>query len=339
MDLENSYKKQRYGGIANAIPPFAYYSEIIEGNIKMKPKIFDTAIESYRNIEAAGYLGIFGHPIKHTLSPIIHDTLSAELGIDERYIAFDVDSNLKDRVRQAYKEGIIGLNITVPYKQEVMEALVEIDSAAVAIGAVNTLVRVEGGYKGYNTDMPGLAKAIESEGISLKGKNVVMLGAGGAARAVAYMCMTCGAARVYIINRTYENAYKLAEDMNNINNPDLEEKSTLFIPLASTDYKQVPEGKYIFLQCTSVGLKEKDGLPLVEDRDFYAMAEAGIDLIYNPARTSFLNIIEENGSKAVNGLKMLLYQGIMAYELWNKVSVSDELSDLIYRKLCQKLYG
>lgn len=305
----------------------------------MKPKIFEIAIEGFENVEAENYLGIFGHPIGHTLSPIIHNTLSDALGIDERYIAFDVKSNLADKVKQAYEEGIVGLNITVPYKQEVMEALVDIDVDANVIGAVNTLVRVEGGYKGYNTDMPGLARAIESEGISLKGKNVVMLGAGGAARAVAYMCMLYKAARVYILNRTYEKAAGLAEDMNAVAVNHDRTGNTVFTALAAGDYGQIPAGSYIFIQCTSVGLKESDGLPLVEDREFYAMAEAGIDLIYNPARTKFLKLMEEQGSKVINGLKMLLYQGVMAYELWNNVSVGEELSEVVYKKLCERLYG
>lgn len=306
----------------------------------MKPKIFEIAIEQYRTIEAANYLGIFGHPIKHTLSPIIHDTISEALGIDERYIAFDVEDNLDNRVRQAYDEGIVGLNITVPYKQEVMRSLVDIDAAAAAIGAVNTLVRVEGGYKGYNTDMPGLARAIESEGIYLNGKNIIMLGAGGAARAVAYMCMSYGAAKVYILNRTYEKAAGLADDMNHISENIHDGESTkVFEALAAKDYKQVPNERYIFIQCTSVGLREDDGLPLVDDRAFYAMAEAGIDLIYNPAKTVFLKLMEEQGSMAVNGLKMLLYQGVMSYELWNNVKVSDELSNVVYKKLCEVFYG
>jgi shikimate dehydrogenase len=297
-----------------------------------KPEILHKALTEYQNLEADSYLGIFGHPIKHTLSPVIHDTLSEELGINERYVAFDVEEKLGEMVDEAYSQGIVGLNITVPYKQDVMKYLVDVDEAAKTIGAVNTLVRDAGGYKGYNTDMPGLARALDSEGISLKGRDVIMLGAGGAARAVAYMCHVKGAATVYIVNRTYEKAADITEDMNKCG-------ATHFVPVAADAYKDIPDGRYIFIQCTSVGLKEGDGLPIVDDEGFYAMAEAGVDLIYNPARTPFLKLMEKLGKKAVNGLKMLLYQGVMAYELWHGISVSDELANLVYGKLTEKLYG
>ena len=156
-------------------------------------EIMKYAIQGYEDVAAEHLLGIFGNPIKHTLSPVIHDTLSDALGLSERYVPFCVeDEELSHCVKLAYDEGVLGLNITVPHKQHVMETLVDVDIAAKTIGAVNTLVRVEGGYKGYNTDMPGLAKALETEGIALKDETVIMLGAGGAARAVAYICAGAG---------------------------------------------------------------------------------------------------------------------------------------------------
>ena len=118
-------------------------------------EIMNFAIDGYKDVEAREYLGIFGNPIKHTLSPIIHNTISRRLCKDMRYIPFQITENLGDAVDMAYKDGVLGLNITVPYKQEVMEHLVDIDEAAKVIGAVNTLVHSNGGYKGYNTDMYG----------------------------------------------------------------------------------------------------------------------------------------------------------------------------------------
>ena len=146
-------------------------------------KMMKYAIEGYKDVKAKQYIGIFGNPIKHTMSPIIHNTISRQLCKDMRYIPFHITEDLGCAVKQAYDDGIVGLNITVPYKQQVMEHLVCIDDAAKVIGAVNTLVRVDGGYKGYNTDMPGLAKSLMAEGVSLDGASVIMLGAGGAARA------------------------------------------------------------------------------------------------------------------------------------------------------------
>ncbi len=312
--------------------------------------IFNYAISGYENIKSNKYIGIFGNPIKHTLSPVIHDTISKELGIDERYIPFHITENLGNAVNMAFCDGILGLNITVPYKQEVMPYLVDIDEAARVIGAVNTLVRCEDGYKGYNTDMPGLAKALESENIKLAGSQVIMLGAGGAARAVAYMCYKYGAKKVYIVNRTFDNARAIADDMNTLSmntlsGNDMSDRQNgicdteMFVPVVAADYASIPQGDYIFIQCTSVGLHEADGLPLVNDEAFYNMAIAGVDLIYNPAKTPFIKLMDRLGKTSLNGLKMLLYQGIMAYELWNKVKVSDELCDKVYGELYKAVYG
>ena len=298
-------------------------------------KIMNRAIKGYCDIKAENYLGIFGNPIKHTLSPIIHDTISMAMEIDEKYIPFYIEDNLGEYVNLAFDEGILGLNITVPYKQDVMEFLVDIDEAAKGIGAVNTLVRTDNGYKGYNTDMQGLYMAMKSEGILLDNKKVVMLGAGGAARAVAFMCLKYGADKVYIINRTVEKAKQIADDMNSFFG------GQKMFPVAVSDYKELinDKEKYIIIQCTSIGLKSGEGLPLIDDEDFYSKALAGVDLIYNPAKTPFIKCLEKKGIKAINGLKMLLFQGIMAYELWNNVKVDKDIADKVYYELEKKLYG
>ncbi|MCM1273024.1 MAG: shikimate dehydrogenase [Clostridium sp.] len=299
-----------------------------------KYNVMDYVTDKYKNVRADKYIGIFGNPIAHTLSPVIHDNLSRLLGLDEKYLPFHIESNLQAAVNDAYERGILGLNITVPHKQEVMNYLTCVDESTQAIGAVNTLVRCGNGYKGYNTDMPGLAKAISSEGINLENKKIIMLGAGGAARAVAYMCLKYGAKKVYIVNRTVSNAEKIAGEMETCFHA-----NGIITPLSAEDYKEIPKDNYIFIQCTSVGLHEGDGLPVVTDESFYDMAEFGIDLIYNPAKTPFLKLLDKKGTRNVNGLKMLLYQGIMAYELWNNVSVPESIADRIYRSLSAAVYG
>ena len=294
--------------------------------------LIDKAIDGYKYNELNGKLGIFGNPIAHTLSPIIHDNLSLIFQNNEKYIPFKIEKDLNKYVYEAYNSGILGLNITVPYKQEVIGTLIDIDDDAKKIGAVNTLVRTTGGYKGYNTDMPGLARAIISENIKLNDSKVIILGAGGAARAVAYMCGKYNCKAVYIINRTYDNARKLCDDMKSIfYNCD-------FVACSSENYNSIPKDKYLFIQSTSVGLKPTDGIPLISDESFYDMAVAGVDLIYNPAVTPFIRLLADKGIKTMNGLKMLLYQGIMAYELWNNIEINDDIAMSIYRKLCYVLY-
>ena len=160
-------------------------------------------------------LGLLGDPVQHTMSPLIHNTLSDILEINEVYVPFHTHKEgLADAVKGAFELNILGMNATVPHKNEIMASLVDIDEGAAAIGAINTLVRTANGYKGYNTDMMGLSRELESYGVELDGKKVIILGAGGAARAVAYMCMNKGADKVYILNRTIEKAQTIAEDMN-----------------------------------------------------------------------------------------------------------------------------
>ena len=276
--------------------------------------------------EETKVLGVIGDPIKHTLSPVIHNTISEEMGINAYYVPIHVTEGLDEVVRCAAKNGISGMNITVPYKQEVMNSLVEIDEAASRIGAVNTLVPCEGGYKGYNTDMPGLFRALQTKGISLEGKNAVVLGAGGASRAVCMMLITYGAEKIYLVNRTIEKAERIAE---------LSEK---IVPVKQSDYKSIPEDRYIMFQCTSLGLREGDGL-LVDDHEFYKLADFGYDLIYNPPETPFIKELKAVGAEYDNGLSMLLYQGVIAYEKWFDISVPEKVVDIVWNNLKTAVYS
>ena len=271
-------------------------------------------------------LGVIGNPIEHTLSPVIHNTLCELLGIDAVYVPIRVENDIVTSVNGLSASGVYGLNVTVPYKQDVMEVLSGIDEEAAEIGAVNTLVRSNGGYKGYNTDMPGLKRALETKGIELEGKKAIILGAGGAARAVSIMLKNAGASKIYLVNRSFDKAQALAED------------NELITPVAATDYKSIPEDKYVMFQCTSLGLKEGDGR-LIEDDTFYEMAEYGYDLIYNPAVTPFLATLDKLGIRNDNGLTMLLYQAIIAFEMWFGVKITAEIAETVYAELCRKIYG
>ena len=277
-------------------------------------------------------LGLMGNPVRHTMSPEIHNTLSEELGRDMVYVAFPVEEDPVEAVRGAYHLGIRGMNVTVPHKLAVIPALKGIDPAAQAIGAVNTLVRVEGGYKGYNTDMPGLGRAIRTKGVSLEGKQVVILGAGGASRAACVLALSEKAETVYLINRTKEKAEALTEDLMK------HFPEGKMIPLSKEEYQLVPEKPTVMIQCTSLGLHEGDGL-LIEDRVFYKKAIYGYDLVYNPAVTPFLKLLREMGIPGDNGLSMLLYQGVIAYELWTGESIGEDLVQRVRMKLERRLYG
>lgn len=272
--------------------------------------------------------GLIGSPVEHTLSPMIHNTLAERLGHNLVYVPFPVETGrLGEAVNGAYALQFPGLNVTVPYKSEVMACLKEIDGLAHDIGAVNTLVRIDGGYKGYNTDMEGLYRAIQSEGIQVSGERIILLGAGGAARAVAYLCAVKGADKVYMLNRTLSKAQAVAEEVNR------KAGREVILPMLTEDYVTLPDGQYLAIQGTSVGLAPHAEDVVIADDSFYEKIHTGFDLIYSPWETRFMKLTKSHGGKAYNGLKMLLYQGIIAYELWNDVYVSDEDAQAVYEKL------
>lgn len=256
--------------------------------------------------------GLIANPVGHSMSPLMQNFYAEQAGVDFAYVPFQVsEGTLKEAVRGAYALNLTGLNVTVPYKQQVMSYLSEIDEAAAAIGAVNTLVRTEDGFKGYNTDAEGLFRAMKEEGISIKGQSCILIGAGGAAKAAAYLLMREGADVVYLLNRNVERAEVLAAELNQ------RFGSERMIPMALADYGKLPEDSYLAIQSTSVGMHPDVGQAPIEDPEFYRMIHTGVDIIYTPMETQFMRLLSEAGGRAVNGLTMLLYQGIEAFETWN----------------------
>lgn len=276
--------------------------------------------------------GLVGNPVEHTMSPAIHNTLAEKLGHNLVYVPFHVEKEcLEAAIKGAYGLNVLGMNVTVPYKSDVIEYLTEVDGLAKKIGAVNTLVRTGEGYKGYNTDMSGLYRAMCSEGIEPAGEKVVLLGAGGAARAVAFLCAEKGADKVYLLNRSFEKAETVAEEVNQAF------ERECIVPMRISDYERLPEQRLLAIQGTSVGLYPDADKAVIEDKEFYKRIHTGYDLIYKPSETKFMKLIKENGGQAYNGLKMLLYQGIIAYELWNHVEISKETAEEIYTLLKEKV--
>lgn len=271
--------------------------------------------------------GLLGYPVEHTLSPVIHNTLAEFTGKNLAYLPFLVEKDkLADAVRGAYALNVLGMNVTVPHKEKVLPFLMEIDTLAERIGAVNTLVRVEGGYKGYNTDMPGLYRAMISDGICVEGRRVIILGAGGVARAVAVM-LAGKAEKIYILNRTVEKAEAIAAEVNGF----MGNQTVQAMPLS--EYAALTGTDYLAIQATNIGMYPRTEEAIIEDEAFYRRIQTGYDLIFNPADTKFMKFVRAAGGQAYNGLKMLLYQGIIAYELWNDVEISDTQAGAVYERL------
>lgn len=272
--------------------------------------------------------GLIGNPVEHTMSPAIHNELAKQMGINMAYVPFLVETGrLEEAVKGAYALNLLGLNVTVPYKSDVIPFLKETDPLAARIGAVNTLVRTGEGYKGYNTDMPGLYRAMISDGVNPEGRKVLILGAGGVARAVAVMLAEKKAKEITILNRTLERAQKIADEVNGYVGSELVKA----LPLQEAD--NLPDGDYLAIQASSVGMYPRQEEAIIEEKSFYRRVQIGYDLIFNPMETKFMKLVKEAGGQAYNGLKMLLYQGIIAYELWNDVSVPAQLAEQIYEKI------
>lgn len=283
--------------------------------------------------------GIIGNPVEHTLSPLIHGTLADAYGIDMVYVPFHViEGQLEAAIKGAYGLKICGMNVTVPYKNAVIPFLSEIDRTAKAVGSVNTLMRVENdkgaGFTGYNTDMSGLRRAMNEDGVPLEEEEVILLGAGGAGRAVAYMCAENGSKKVYLLNRNATKAQEVAAMVNSVLGKDC------VSAMALADYPKLltgRENRYIVIQCTSVGLAPKAEEAVLEDGNFYHYVKFGYDLIYTPWETKFMKLVTANGGTAFNGLKMLLYQGVEAFELWTGSKVKKENADKVYQILKDRL--
>ena len=218
--------------------------------------------------------------------------------------------------------------MTVPYKSDVIPYLTDIDPLAENIGAVNTLVRTETGYKGYNTDMPGLYRAMCEDGVKVKGEKVLILGAGGVARAVAMLLLDKGAREAILLNRTVQKAQEVADEVNRIAG----RKFAKAMPVDA--YDTLPAGKqYLAIQATSVAMYPHCDAAVIEDPAFYEKIHTGYDLIFNPPKTRFMELVEAQGGKAYNGAKMLLYQGIIAFELWTGCKVESWLADKVYKRM------
>jgi len=270
--------------------------------------------------------GLIGHPIKHTLSPIIHNTLAKMLKYNMIYVPFDVPSGgLREALTGAYQLNIQGMNVTVPYKQEVIPFLSKIEGYANQIGAVNTLKRGKDGYIGYNTDAEGLLQSLIQNEIRISGKNIMIIGAGGAARAAAMVTASQNPKQIYIVNRTKEKAEELSKAVSSHYDVPVQYGS-----LHSMDNDFIVD---LCIQTTSVGLLPGNDQSPITDEAFFSRVQAAVDLIYNPSETLFLKMAKKSGCKTVNGFGMLFFQAIRAFEIWNEITVPPMYIDQLFEAL------
>ena len=277
-------------------------------------------------------LALFGDPVEKTKSPLIHNTLAELSGQDVSYMAFRVEKkepeDLSAMLRGVYNMGALGFNVTVPLKSLMIPHLSDIDVLAKQIGAVNTLVRVEekGGYKGYNTDVIGLKRDLLAHGAALREKDVILLGAGGASRAAAFLAASEGAKSIRIANRTLQKAQELAESVRQ----DYPDCDVTAVPLSEAGL--IPYGS-IAIQCTSVGFIGNEESSPVTDEAFFRKLSFAYDIIYHPEETRFLALAKEANVPCANGMGMLLWQGIAAFEYWTGEEITAEAAEVVRKKL------
>lgn len=257
-------------------------------------------------------VGVFGHPVAHTLSPPMHNRAFAELGLDWIYLAFPVrPEDLADALRGAAAMGLAGVNLTIPHKVEGARLMDRLSPEAERIGAVNTVAFTPEGLVGHNTDGAGFVRSLREEaGFDPKGAKVLLLGAGGAARAIAVQLLLEGADSLLIVNRTAERAEALARSLN--------EWAPALVAargLAELGADDVAERELI-IHATSHGMAPGSEAPPLLEPEWLSPRHLVCDIVYTPRRTGLLRAAEARGCRVLEGLGMLAYQGAVAFELW-----------------------
>ncbi|MDQ2049251.1 shikimate dehydrogenase [Natronolimnohabitans sp. A-GB9] len=246
--------------------------------------------------------GLVGNPVGHSLSPPMHEAAYDELDLEARYVTFEPEPDaIADAIDGAAALGVTGLNVTIPFKQDVLDC-VEADELASRIGAVNTIDFTGERVTGHNTDAVGALRALRDHDVTIEGARAVVVGAGGAGRAIAFGLADAGAS-VAIANRTASKAHDLAAEVPDATGHDLAEE-TLAELLSEAD---------VLVNATSVGMDD-DETPVPAETLHGDLAV--LDAVYSPLETRLLRDAADAGATTVDGAWMLLYQGVEAFELW-----------------------
>jgi len=276
-------------------------------------------------------LFLIGKSLKHSISPFIHNRILSELGIDAVYSNVELSDfvKLKEFVEMVRKDkDVIGFNITIPYKDDILGFCDEVSEDVRIIKAANTVKKEDGKLLAYNTDWIGFKKSLEDIGVDVKDKKILVLGSGGAAKACIYGLYRMGAKEVFVANRTYEKAERLREVFQDI------------LRILPVEWLRRYEFKYdIIINTTSVGMYP-DISETPFDFEFYKQNTPIFvyDMIYNPLKTLLLREAEKRKSKIENGLKMLVYQAVESEKIWfETINISSEWVDKLISECKMKV--
>lgn len=286
------------------------------------------------------FIGIIGYPLKHTLSPAFQQAALDHYKLDIRYWPWETEpAQLHTAVSKLRWPENIGANVTVPHKEAVMALVDEVDSVAATIGAVNTIVKRGGRLIGYNTDARGFIRSLkENAFFDPKDRRVVVLGAGGAARAVCFSLLAEGVASVVIVNRTLKRATELADALSRRRSGVSAGAEVAVVNWGSDELAGRLKHCHLIVNCTTLGMAHGTGegeSPL--SAEVIPRNALVYDLVYNPAETPLLQAARRVGARRLGGLTMLVYQGAASFELWIGRPAPVDTMMIVARKALEKL--
>ncbi|MEC9258285.1 MAG: shikimate dehydrogenase [Candidatus Poribacteria bacterium] len=277
-------------------------------------------------------VGVIGDPVQHSRSPQMHNAAIVERKLDYVYVPFHVRSGELQEAIEGFKAlNVLGVNVTIPHKQTVMPILDDVSHEATLIGAANTLIFCDGRVSGDNTDAQGFLRAMTEEGIDIPvGGSAVVLGAGGAARAVVGALALSGLDLITIANRTEWKAIQFEKDLATISETEISA-----VDLASNQLNLAIRSADLLVNTTSVGMQETDQLLI--DPDFLNPGTIVYEIVYTPPETPLLRVAREKGCQTIGGIGMLVHQGAIAFEKWigivpNVETMRIALKQALYQK-------
>ncbi len=271
-------------------------------------------------------MGIFGYPIVHSLSPVLHNAAFAKLGLDFVYLSFPVKpEDLEDAVKAIKSLNMVGVNVTIPHKRKVLDYLDEVDHQARMMISVNTILHQDGRLIGYNTDGEGFLESLRREGeFDLQGKRTFVIGAGGAACAISFALVKAGVKSIILTNRTLEKAKILLER--------LKENVKAKCKFSLVDFSQrnspgIMDKVDLFINATSVGMHAGD--PLLINPDLFPSNVFVYDVVYN-RKTELLKEAEKRNLASLGGIGMLVYQATLSFKIWtSRKAPIDEMRNIL----------
>jgi shikimate dehydrogenase len=260
-------------------------------------------------------VGIIGYPVSHSISPQMHNAAFEHLGLNLEYVPFEVNpGDIKKALDGMRAEGVLGFNVTIPHKETIIPLLDEVTKLPRIIGAVNTVKNEGGKLVGYNTDGAGFIESLkEDAGFNTKGKKAVLLGAGGAAKAIVVMLAESGASSISITDIEPKRAENLAKYVGS-----LFETKIKSIPSGSEELNEAILKADLLVNATPIGMHPKENVSPIGKNTKIKNGSVVFDLIYNPPETRLMKDAKKSGAKVFNGLGMLVRQGALALSIWTE---------------------